>query len=1195
MPGLYSRETHTPAAHRHGVLWQQGKVQLDAEFNELVRIVDRHRRLRTYDIVGPCGVPRVEPDGFRIDRTGGKLTIGRGRIYVDGILAENLGSGAPEVDRWGEIRGSDPTPIDKQPYARPPFLDLPPTDHATHLVYLDVWEREVTWVEDGTVVEKAVGIDTTTRLQTAWAVRCIPNIEDDDVRCPSDWSKVEQWVNTTAPSGARLSTEGLGATDPGDPCFLAPKTGYRGRENRLYRVEIHDDGSSGGPVTFKWSRDNAAVAARVSSIATPGGTRPRVTVDIVGRDAELRFNDLDWVELTDDNREFAGLPGVMAQVHHVEDATSTIELIGALSDPIDTGRNARIRRWDQRQNVNTHGVIEVKMPLPFKYELEEGVWVTFEVGAGPPHVGDFWTFAARTVDASVEELDNAPPRGIRHHYCRLAIIHRDDEIEDCRVLFPPEPVDEGCECTVCVTPEEHNDGSLTIQMAIDKVSERGGKVCLAPGLFLLRETLRIRRTRGVQLVGKGTSSVILYGGRGPAIDVNSCLDVSIERLALATASTGLTKLVGPDDSITSAARTRYAGSSPEVGILLRNTLSTTVERCFIAQASPLFALGASMAENKAAMKRRAGSTAIALAGLVADTRIRDNIILADVGVGLFAVGRTSTDTIHRKSYETVAASRSERFGAFATPTEDAADERRATANFEAAPEMLDENGVGTLPRYLVTFRLRVEDNLIGCSIAGVDLVRLGGGLRTTALVIHAGDTRVTGNSIYGASQVGVALAALVPGFLARSTRGPLEGAGTSSAGVAAVIGPIGGAVLGLLGSRVDVRGNLCVVLGHGVVMGCDGASVADNELTGLVAGANGIMLEPGGYDSSLRALQVRGNVIRRFRGCGIAIRAWLEGGAISDNTIEGTGEGGIVMQEDSSAHALSVEGNDLRQIAVGPSEGENVAGIRLFMASQATVAGNDIEGVGQVARLAERRAGIQLLVCDSVRVTGNGVRDIGPVEAFQGLGSGIEVIGPFDRVDVVDNDVRAPAPPNEIQMGWIALRVEGITKDLDEVRERIRGDEIMRHVQEALDRAREIITGGISIIGGGGSGGEVYVWGEREPDVVVPGKGLLAVHGNLFETAIGDCAVLALTEGNLSLNDNTCLQLTDSGVPAVIGLIAGSAIINANHVEALNDDGLSVYLITGGSSTVLGNVTVGGIDLNSQPLPFPWADLNAIG
>ena len=54
--------------------------------------------------------------------------------------------------------------------------------------------------------------------------------------------------------------------------------------------------------------------------------------------------------------------------------------------------------------------------------LENGVTVSFSsTGAKGFKAGDFWVFAARTADASVELLTNEPPRGIHHHYERLGI------------------------------------------------------------------------------------------------------------------------------------------------------------------------------------------------------------------------------------------------------------------------------------------------------------------------------------------------------------------------------------------------------------------------------------------------------------------------------------------------------------------------------------------------------------------------------------------------------------------------------------------------------------------------------------------------------------------------------------------------------------------------------------------------------
>ena len=44
------------------------------------------------------------------------------------------------------------------------------------LVYLDVWRREVTHLQDPQLIEPAVNVDTTTRYQTAWQVKCSSNI-----------------------------------------------------------------------------------------------------------------------------------------------------------------------------------------------------------------------------------------------------------------------------------------------------------------------------------------------------------------------------------------------------------------------------------------------------------------------------------------------------------------------------------------------------------------------------------------------------------------------------------------------------------------------------------------------------------------------------------------------------------------------------------------------------------------------------------------------------------------------------------------------------------------------------------------------------------------------------------------------------------------------------------------------------------
>ncbi|MEO6162802.1 MAG: DUF6519 domain-containing protein, partial [Candidatus Binatia bacterium] len=202
MSGDYSRVRFDPKNHFSGVLMQQGRVQLDADWNELVALLDRRLRAETADIIGKSTVPKETPDGFRIQIAPGGLTIGRGRIYVDGLLAENHGKAPLEFDAvLAEQRGTLALPYNEQPYFPNVGVVAPaPAGAGPHLVYLDVWQREVTFLHDGDLVEKAVGVDTTTRMQTVWQVKVLTNV-GAGATCGSP---LEAWNGLIAPSAGRL-------------------------------------------------------------------------------------------------------------------------------------------------------------------------------------------------------------------------------------------------------------------------------------------------------------------------------------------------------------------------------------------------------------------------------------------------------------------------------------------------------------------------------------------------------------------------------------------------------------------------------------------------------------------------------------------------------------------------------------------------------------------------------------------------------------------------------------------------------------------------------------------------------------------------------------------------------------------------------------------------------------------------------
>jgi hypothetical protein len=584
-----SRQRFDPTNDFSSVLMQQGRVQLDADWNEWNEILDRRFRAETIDIIGRGTVPNETPHGFEIGiDANNNLTIGLGRIYVDGLLAENHG-GAPLVfdPVLAEVRGSDPdkTPPEpnaqrllyhKQPYfpkvntnaELPQELRLPDLGAGPYLVYIDVWSREVTYVERPNLVEKAVGVDTTTRLQTAWQVRVLTKDIGQDVTCDTP---IQAWEDLIAPSAGRLTTKGVGVETTKDPCLVPPTGGYRGLENRTYRVEIHDGGPS-GTATFKWSRDNASVATEISAIEQNLMT---LTVDRAVWDSVRRFKKGDWVEITDDSREFSGLPGEIRQIDTVDGSSRTITLKTPLTAglfPVDTqnqnattpDRHTRVKRWDQ--DPSGPGVIGVPASgTPFI--LEDGVEVTFSTDpdGGSFRSGDYWIFVARTADASVEELHAAPPRGVQHHYCKLAIIENAQVTDDCRTHWPPPFGEAGCDCSVCVTADSHNNKTLTLQEAVNQVSATGGKICLGPGIYLITSPITIARGNNIEISGHGLPNLVASGLKDetPIFQLEHCVNINIEDIA-------------------------FAGSV--VGVAISNSWFTRIKRCLFAadaEATPM--------------------------------------------------------------------------------------------------------------------------------------------------------------------------------------------------------------------------------------------------------------------------------------------------------------------------------------------------------------------------------------------------------------------------------------------------------------------------------------------------------------------------------------------------------------------------------------------------------------------------------
>lgn len=860
-----SRARFDALRHFTGVALQQGRVLLDADFNELVTIVDRRLRAETVDLTsfgvdpdqaGSSWVPRHTPNGFRITTQADDLVIGRGRMYVDGLLAENHGRTradltAEELEEAGlEEDGFDPllaevfglvdTTYRTQPYWPTPD-ELP--DGGPHLAYLDVWQREVTHLEDPDLVEVAVGVDATSRWQTVWQVRVLQDVGSGACAAADD-DLPDAWLDTIRPSGGRLTVTTVAVDDEDDPCALPATGGYRGLENQTYRIEVHDPGAP-GTATFKWSRDNGSVAMPVVEMVSPTVLR----LATVGRDDVLRVSTGDWVEILDDRRELDQRPGVMRRVT-VDDAARTITFDDALDadlQPADdtdaAARHLRIRRWDQSGpirtaagatigNVDDTGLITIPALPTTQVILEHGIVASFELSTagGQFRSGDHWIVAARTADTSVEELDGAPPLGVHHHYARLGTVTFPGSQTDCRRMWPPLPADGGCgDCTVCVTPASHSTGELTVQDAIDVVRDRGGTVCLAAGTYDLGDGVNLDGTRSVRLRGEGLATLLV--ARGTAITASGAIDLTIERLAV----------VG---GIVASAAMRWRN-------VVRGRLSETA----------VLSYGS----------RDATSSAVELAGVQAWTSLRDNLLIgqhairggdAEAGVLSFCldvadnlVGGTSGIDLDDASVHVAACRIADNEILAGTEGGIAA----AGAVWPGATLTVTGNVIATTGSGItVGGEARVEGNVVTtlAGAPGTDGIVLAPGRFT----LTPGHARVAGNRVADRSGEGISLRTAVTSLAVVDNviAGAGSGIAVSARGRADHLRVAGNQV-----SEVTGLGDRAVTAWGIGVAGSGSVAIVDNTVTGVGVDRIDGMLRAGVLVTGCDDVRVSGNVIDR--------------------------------------------------------------------------------------------------------------------------------------------------------------------------------------------------------------------------------------------------------------------------------------------------------------------------------------------
>jgi hypothetical protein len=462
MKGDFTRDSFDPAKNFTRVMMQQGRPQLDADWNEQVAIFWRSWQNFIADTVGPhggpesnCGfgilaegerhsIPPEERECLELLRRPGDFLIGKGHYYVDGMLCTN----SEHVTYCTQAGLPDSPPLENH--------------HHPYLIYLDVWERHISEVEDESIREVALlGASTSTRAKVIWQVRSheLEGTKAAEIDCEwirARWHEfVQHWQRQHR---GRLRAQAAGPTDDPsiEPAVVSPASRYRGPENQLYRLEIHRGGmfGTGSPPTFKFSRENGSVIFPVENVSGPV-----VTVSNLGYNLAPSLAAGDWLELVDDDYTLQNRAEPLRQVEKVDSGKLQVTLKGQTVSTVgqDTNKHPLLRRWDHKPGDPKKGGLELDEGAAlvkegeedkFWLNLERGVQVQFRKSDETNHyrTGDFWLIPARVATGNVlwPKHRGKPaaigPHGVQHHYAPLAIVsfnHKDvlETCSHCRLKF----------------------------------------------------------------------------------------------------------------------------------------------------------------------------------------------------------------------------------------------------------------------------------------------------------------------------------------------------------------------------------------------------------------------------------------------------------------------------------------------------------------------------------------------------------------------------------------------------------------------------------------------------------------------------------------------------------------------------------------------------------------------------------------
>ena len=522
MPSDRARNSYQREQRFRSVIQQQGRVALEADWNEQRALDDADEQAYLTDIIGETGTP---DDGFKVGPPAAAkaydFAVGPGTMYVGGVRAfAPAAIGYFKQPDWLTGPQSVLDFVTGNPVASP----------TRELVALWLQEAEVSATEAPSLKDVALGGPDT--AQRSRLLERIVRFQVTSSDCSEAWKEVLTQLGKTGwtiddPKTMLLSPVAKLRVDfvsggAGTDCQPAATGGYLEADNQFIRVTVANvpvPMASPAP-RFLWGYDNASFLYSVTQVDTAGlhltlaqdppdaFRRPRV-----GQAVEILLPD---ATLADGSA--AAPAGAVRSVIDYDPDSRIVTLDAPLTGGYLTTKPAiYLRIWEGFS-------ADADLTKPFALGT---TGLTVKLDKTPLHTGDAWTFAVRPATRATvmpERYTKAfqPPDEPRIRLCSLAVITWKPSgeiasIVDCRDQFT-NLVEltwrKSCCCTVEVGKGVGRYPTIAeaLAAAIYKAPpELPIKVCVLPGHHKVAGTINIDRTN-VTISGCGEMTQVEVTG-----------------------------------------------------------------------------------------------------------------------------------------------------------------------------------------------------------------------------------------------------------------------------------------------------------------------------------------------------------------------------------------------------------------------------------------------------------------------------------------------------------------------------------------------------------------------------------------------------------------------------------------------------------------------------------------------------------